>query len=51
LLYEQPGDFDAKLHTKAGGFGIKDRMRWRLDAFEKQAGLGPALAATYFLSN
>ncbi|KIW69475.1 hypothetical protein PV04_05350 [Phialophora macrospora] len=50
LLYEQPEDVEAKIPTKAE-FGIKDRMRWRLDEFEKKAGLGTALAATYFLSN
>lgn len=51
LLYEQPADFDAKLFSKASGFGIKDRMRWDVSKFEKLAKLGSAVAATYFLSN
>ncbi|KAJ9611271.1 hypothetical protein H2200_004454 [Cladophialophora chaetospira] len=51
LLYEQPADFDAKLFSKSSGFGIKDRMRWDVSKFEKQAKLGSAIAATYFLSN
>lgn len=51
LLYDQPADFDATLFTKASGYGIKDRIRWDLSKFEKQAKLGPAVAATYFFSN
>ena len=51
LLYEQPADFDAKLFVKASGYGIRDRMRWNFSKFEKQAKLGSAVAATYFLSN
>ncbi|OAP62310.1 hypothetical protein AYL99_04513 [Fonsecaea erecta] len=51
LLYDQPTDFDAGQFTKAGGFGAKERMRWDLSRFEQQAKLGPAVAATYFLSN
>jgi len=51
FVYEQPADFDAKVFSKPKGFGISDRMRWDLSKFEKQAKLGPAVAATYFLSN
>ncbi|OQV04699.1 hypothetical protein CLAIMM_09548 [Cladophialophora immunda] len=51
LLYDQPADFDTAMFNKAGGFGVRDRMRWDLSRFEKQAKLGPAVAATYFLSN
>ncbi|KAH0836009.1 protease inhibitor [Fonsecaea pedrosoi] len=51
LLYAQPPDFDARTFTKAGGFGIRDRMRWDPSRFEKRAKLGTPVAATYFLSN
>ena len=51
LLYEQPADFDPELFTKAGGFGMKDRMRWDPFNFEKQARLGPPVATTYLFSN
>ncbi|KIW98571.1 uncharacterized protein Z519_00232 [Cladophialophora bantiana CBS 173.52] len=51
LLYEQPADFDTRMFTKTRGFGIRDRMRWDLSRFEKQAKLRPAVAATYFFSN
>ncbi|KIX96034.1 uncharacterized protein Z520_08289 [Fonsecaea multimorphosa CBS 102226] len=51
LLYDQPADFDTRTLAKAGGFGIRERMRWDLSRFEQQAKLGPAVAATYFLSN
>ena len=51
FLYDQPSDFDAKLFSKASGFGVRDRMRWDLSKFEKEAKLGSAIAATYFLSN
>ncbi|EXJ75727.1 uncharacterized protein A1O5_00234 [Cladophialophora psammophila CBS 110553] len=51
LLYEQPADFDPRMFTKTRGFGIRDRMRWDLSRFEKQAKLRPAVAATYFFSN
>jgi phosphatidylethanolamine-binding protein (PEBP) family uncharacterized protein len=50
LLYEQPADFDTQQYTKPSGYGIMDRMRWDLSKFEKQAKLGPAVAATYFFS-
>ncbi|KAF2100167.1 PEBP-like protein [Rhizodiscina lignyota] len=51
LLYQQPEDCDVGQFTKACGYGIKDRMRWDLSNFEKQAKLGPVAAATYFFSN
>jgi phosphatidylethanolamine-binding protein (PEBP) family uncharacterized protein len=51
FLYEQPADFDPKTYIKPSGWGIRDRMRWDFAAFEKQAKLGPAVAATYFFSN
>lgn len=53
LLYEQPADFDGKKHAPAGGapMGNWPRMRYNLEAFEKEAELGPVVAANYFCSN
>ncbi|KAE8447819.1 hypothetical protein EG329_010048 [Mollisiaceae sp. DMI_Dod_QoI] len=53
FLYEQPNDFDGKKYAPPGGktLGNFDRMRYDLDAFEKEARLGPALAVNYFKSN
>lgn len=51
LVYEHPAEFEAKAHIKANGWGVRDRMRWDQAKFEKEIELGPAVAATYFLSN
>jgi len=53
LLYEQPADFDVKKHAPAGGkkVGISPRVRYDLGVFEKEAKLGPVVAANYFNSN
>ena len=52
LLYEQPAGFDGKKHAPAGGakMGNWPRMRYDLGAFEKEAKLGPVIAANYFWS-
>lgn len=53
FLYEQPADFDAKKHAPPGGkeLPVTQRMRYDLDAWEKEAKLGPVLAVNYFNSN
>jgi len=53
LLYEQPEGFDAKKFgaPDGGEVGIRPRMRYSLDKFEKEAGLGDAIAVNYFESN
>ncbi|KAF8852693.1 putative protease inhibitor [Acephala macrosclerotiorum] len=55
FLYEQPQDFEkmVKKYTPPGGakLGNGKRMRYDLDAFEKEAGLGEILAVNYFRSN
>jgi phosphatidylethanolamine-binding protein len=49
FLYEQPAEFDGEKYAKV--VGNLQRMRYDLDAFEKKAKLGPALAVNYFKSN
>jgi phosphatidylethanolamine-binding protein (PEBP) family uncharacterized protein len=53
LLYEQPDDFNATKYAPAGGkeMGMGPRTRWNLDAWVKEAKLGPVLAVNYFTSN
>lgn len=53
LLYEQPEGFDVKRFAPANGqeMGIMQRVRYDLANFEKEAGLGPVVAANYFTSN
>lgn len=53
LLYEQPADFDLKKYAPPAGqkVGISKRVRYDLEAFEKEAGLGAVVAANYFESN
>lgn len=53
LLYEQPDGFEVSKYAPAGGkeLGITGRMRYDLAGFEKKAGLGSVVAATYFCSN
>jgi phosphatidylethanolamine-binding protein (PEBP) family uncharacterized protein len=53
LLYEQPVTFDAAKYGLAGGthVGVWPRTRYDLGAFEKEAQLGPVVAANYFKSN
>ena len=57
FLYEQPTSFDQKkIATKSGSqagakVGAGKRIRFDLDAFEKEAGLGKIVACTYVKSN
>jgi phosphatidylethanolamine-binding protein (PEBP) family uncharacterized protein len=53
LLYEQPEGFDVSKYAPAGGkpLGVMGRMRYDLTKFEKEAKLGPVIAANYFCSN
>ncbi|EAW10279.1 YbhB/YbcL family Raf kinase inhibitor-like protein [Aspergillus clavatus NRRL 1] len=53
LLYEQPDGFDGKKFAPKNGnpLGNWQRMRFDLDAFTREAKLGPVLAANYFRSN
>ncbi|KAH8660519.1 phosphatidylethanolamine-binding protein [Xylariales sp. PMI_506] len=53
FLYEQPAAFDTKKYAPAEGkpVGISGRVRYSLDDFAKEAGLGEVLAANYFTSN
>ena len=52
-LYEQPASFDGKTYAPANGaeMGVWGRMRYSLDVWEKEAGLGPIIATNYFNSN
>lgn len=52
-LYEQPGGFDAARWAPAAGakLGHVARVRYSLDDWEREAGLGRVLAANYFTSN
>lgn len=53
LLYEQPADFDVKKYAPPAGedFVPRNRMWYNLTTFEKEAKLGPVVAANYFCSN
>ncbi|EXJ77459.1 hypothetical protein A1O3_09685 [Capronia epimyces CBS 606.96] len=51
LLYHQPAGFTPSLFAKEKGWGIRDRIKWDQSKFEREANLGHAVAATYFLSN
>lgn len=52
LLYEQPANFDSTKFAPAGKeIPIRSRVRYDLTKFEKEAGLGPILAANYYNSN
>lgn len=53
MLYEQPEGFSLTKYAPSGGknMGIRQRMRYDLGAFEKEAKLGPVVACNYFLSN
>ncbi|KAK3642054.1 hypothetical protein LTR56_010925 [Elasticomyces elasticus] len=54
FLYEQPADFDARKHRsmpEGQQVGVRKRMFYSLDAFERQAKLGPIVACNYFTSN
>ena len=52
LLYEQPNGFNGSKYAPAGGANLGNwhRMRYNLGAFEKEAKLGPIVAANYFRS-
>ncbi|KAF7192150.1 Protein D1 [Pseudocercospora fuligena] len=53
FLYEQPEDFDGKKYAPPSGAKLPaiKRMRYDLDAFQKEAGLGKIVGCTYFKSN
>jgi len=51
MLYEQPEGFDSEKLGLVEGAGIRARMRFDLDGFEKKAGLGKAVAGNWFVSN
>jgi phosphatidylethanolamine-binding protein (PEBP) family uncharacterized protein len=50
LLYEQPEKYVSP-GGKGKNVGMWPRVRYDLDAFEKEAGLGAVIAANYFCSN
>jgi len=52
LLYQEPAGFDYKKYALADGkdYSISKRMRYDLAAFEKDAKLGPVIAANFFTS-
>lgn len=53
FLYEQPDHFTAQKYAPPNGAKVATmkRMRYDLDAFEKEAGLGKIVACTYLTSN
>ncbi|KAJ5182694.1 protease inhibitor (Tfs1) [Penicillium capsulatum] len=53
FLYEQPADFDASKYAPPGGKKLSNwyRMRYDLDAWAAEIGLGSVVAANYFTSN
>lgn len=53
FLYLQPDDFEVKSHAPPNGqkVGVAKRIRYDLDRFEKEAGLGKIVAMNYFKSN
>ena len=51
LLYEQPIDFPVTSYAPGKAVGVPARIRYDLDAWERNIGLGGVLAATYFKSN
>lgn len=53
FLYEQPEGFDGAKYAPAGGkeVGVWGRVRYDLDSWAKEIGLGPVLACNYFKSN
>lgn len=53
LLYEQPEGFEVQRYAPGAGkeMGIWGRVRFDLDGFEREVGLGEVVAVNYFLSN
>lgn len=53
FLYEQPASLDGSKYASGDGakMGLWSRMRYSLDAAEKELGLGPIVATNYFTSN
>ena len=53
FLYNEPADFDVKKHAPPEGkhVGNFKRMWYKLETFEREANLGPIIAANYFVSN
>lgn len=53
MVYEQPAAFKGEQYAPPNGqtLGNMHRMRYSLDSWEKEIGLGSILAANYFVSN
>jgi phosphatidylethanolamine-binding protein (PEBP) family uncharacterized protein len=53
FLYEEPAGFEPKKHAPADGKTLSNwnRMRYDLDSWAKEIGLGSVLAFNYFNSN
>lgn len=53
FLFEQPAGFDARKYAPPGGKNLSNmsRMRYNLDSWVKEVGLGEILALNYFKSN
>lgn len=55
FLYEQPADFDVERHLivkeKGKAVGNGKRIRYDLEAFERQASLWDIVAGNFFVSN
>lgn len=53
MLYEQPASFDGAKYAPPNGQNLPNtrRMRYNLDSWAKEIGLGPLVAANYFKSN
>lgn len=53
FLYKQPVEFEGKKYAPPGGGNLSNwnRMRYSLDAWEKEVGLEPVVAVNYFKSN
>ncbi|OJJ44610.1 hypothetical protein ASPZODRAFT_18186 [Penicilliopsis zonata CBS 506.65] len=53
FLYEQPAGFNPAKYAPPNGKNLSNwlRMRYDLEAFEKEVGLKPAVATNFFTSN
>lgn len=53
FLYEEPAGFDLEKHAPADGKPLSNwyRMRYDLDSWAKEIGLGDLVAFNYFTSN
>ncbi|GLA42173.1 hypothetical protein AnigIFM63309_010501 [Aspergillus niger] len=52
ILYEQPAGFEVTRSSPTGGkkMGVWSRMRFDLDGWAREIGLGPVVGANYFVS-